>query len=117
MGVPVADEMQSVPMHLIYLPLFRAAVWKVEVSGTAILMAGAGHSRDRHLFLGKTSEQLSSGLRCIITVLLMLDQMIQDGSVDDEALSGLSDFEGKRITVSLPQQASHNGSLSQTRSS
>jgi hypothetical protein len=50
-------------------------------------------------------------------VLLMLGEMIQDGSVDDETLLGFSDFEDKRITGSLPPQTSHKGSLSQTRSS
>jgi len=50
-------------------------------------------------------------------VLVMLGKMVQDGSVDDETLLGLSDFEDKRITGSLPPQTSHKGSLSQTRSS
>lgn len=104
-------------MFLVDFSLFLAAVRKVQVSRATIRLAGTGHAGDRHLFLGKAGEQLSSGLERTIVVLLMLGEMIQDGSIDDETLLGVPDFEDERITVSLPPQASHNGSFSQIRSS
>ena len=65
----------------------------------------------------ESSEKLSSGFRRIAVALLVFGEMIQDGRVEDETLLGLSDFEDKPIMVSLSQQTSHKGSLSQTRSS
>jgi hypothetical protein len=104
-------------MHFIDFPLFVASVGKIQISWPTIRWSWTGNAADRYLAIRKASEKLSSGLKRIAVALLVFGEMIQDGRVEDETLLGLSDFEDKRIMVSLPQQTSHKGSLSQTRSS
>jgi hypothetical protein len=104
-------------MHLVDLPLFLSPTGKVQISRPTILRSWTRNAGDRYLAIRKASEKLSSGLKRIAVALLVFGEMIQDGSVDDETLLGLSDVEDKRITGSLPPQTPHKGSLSQTRSS
>lgn len=63
MRMPVADKMQSVPMHLVDLPLFLASVGKVQVSRPAVRQSWTGNADDRYLMIRESSEKLASGLQ------------------------------------------------------
>ena len=73
MGMPVTDKMQSPPVHFIDFSLFLTAAGKIQVSRTAIGVAGTGDGGDLHLFLGQAGEELSSGFKRLMVVLLILD--------------------------------------------
>jgi hypothetical protein len=62
MRMPVADKMQSLPMHLVDLPLFLASVGKVQVSRPTVCQSWTGSVGDRYLMIRESSEELAPGL-------------------------------------------------------
>jgi len=63
MRMPVADKMQSLPMHLVDLPLFLASVGKVQVSRSTVCQSWTGNVGDRYLMIRESSEELAPGLQ------------------------------------------------------
>src|SRR6266487_2078005 len=63
MRMPVADKMQSLPMHLVDLPLFLASVGKVQVSRPTVCQSWTGNVGDGYLMIPESSEELASGLQ------------------------------------------------------
>jgi hypothetical protein len=63
MRMPVADKMQSLPMHLVDLPLFLTSVGKVQVSRAPVCEPWTSNVGDGYLMLRESSEELSSGLQ------------------------------------------------------
>ena len=63
MRMPVADKMQSLPMHLVDLPLFLASVGKVQVSRPTVCRSWTGNVGDRYLMIRESSEELPPGLQ------------------------------------------------------
>jgi hypothetical protein len=63
MRMPVADKMQSLPMHLVDLPLFLASVGKVQVSRPTVCQSWTGNLGDRYLMIRESSEELAPGLQ------------------------------------------------------
>lgn len=117
MGVPIADKMQPVPVHMVNFSLLLAPARDIKVSRTSIRVTGTTGGGDRYIVFRKAREQLSTGFKRTMVALLMFCEMIQDSGVDDEALLGLTDFKYEVITVSLSPQQSQNGSFSQLLSS
>lgn len=63
MCMPVADKMQSLPVHLVDFPLFLASVGKVQVSRPTVCRSWTGDVGDRYLMIRESSEELASGLQ------------------------------------------------------
>ena len=63
MRMPVADKMQSLPMHLFDFPLFLASVGKVQVSRPTVCQSRTGNVGDRYLMIRESSEELAAGLQ------------------------------------------------------
>ncbi len=63
MRMPVADKMQSLPVHLVDFPLFLASVGKVQVSRPTVCQSWTGNVADRYLMIRESSEELASGLQ------------------------------------------------------
>ena len=56
MRMPVANKMQTLPMHLVYLPLFLASVGKIQVSLPTIFQSWTGNVGDRYLVIREFSN-------------------------------------------------------------
>jgi hypothetical protein len=63
MRMPVADKMQSLPMHLIDLFLFLASIGKVQVARPTVCQSGTCNVGDRYLMIRKSSEELAPSLQ------------------------------------------------------